>query len=302
MMSPSGIQRLLEEIAVADEAEATALLERWNVVQARIQVAYRLRWFTPAEDQIIRKDYAAYVPTIEIARKLKRDEGTVRGHIYTLGLSRSGLVSKALAWAPPHLRAQLGQIPDQAFLTECHRWRDQQRELKRAALNAAYDTRSRIVQEKCAEIDAGPDVGQREKMIAKRLAGATLQEVANQHGVTRERVRQVTTQPAMWEQARIKAKAKAKVKAKGKAKMQRLAAQHTVLVDREYRHLLKTWKLALPEAKARFLCALQPNAAPDHERPLNDVPAAAAEPVQSNDDSVTDSTANEEETSNAGRM
>jgi hypothetical protein len=247
-------------------------------------LAYRRRTFTPDEDALIRKDYAAYVSITEIARKLNRSYSAIRQRTYLLRLVRSGAISQVLQWAPPHLRAQLGQIPDQAFLDACHLWRDQQR---RFALNAAYVARSRIIQEKCAAIDAIPGLPRRAKMLAKRLAGATLQEVGNQHGVTREYVRQVTAQPTVREKA--KGKRIGRLPSQPSKKMRRLATRHSALVDAEFRHLLKAWRLALPEVKARFLCALQPDNPPDHEHPL-DVPAATAEHVQSNDGSALSAT------------
>jgi hypothetical protein len=161
-----------------------------------------LRRFTPDEDELIRKDYAAYVPTIEIARKLKWSEGAVRGRIHTLRLFRSRYLSRALAWAPPHLRAQLGQIPDQAFIDACYLWRDQQRELAKDATDAERAAHSRMVQAQCAEIDARHDLTRREKMMAKRMAGMTLQEIGAQHGVTPSRSRwQLSTASGIYRSA-----------------------------------------------------------------------------------------------------
>jgi hypothetical protein len=116
----------------------------------------------------------------------------------------------------------------------------------------------------------------------------------------------VTTQLATREQAKAEAEGKGVGRRLGgtnRNKMEQLAAQHDALVEAEYRYLLRTWKSALPEARARFLCALQPDTAPDHEHPP-DAPAAtadAAEHTQSNDGPVVDGAVDKEETSEAGR-
>lgn len=53
-------------------------------------------FFTPEEDDIIRKDYAAYVPIREIARKLGRSKSGVHQRTFRLALRRPELAAK---WA-----------------------------------------------------------------------------------------------------------------------------------------------------------------------------------------------------------
>ena len=116
-------------------------------------MARKLRRFTPAEDEVIRTDWAAYVSTDEIAKKLGRDEGTLRQRIFMLGLRRDALVSHALRWAPPHLAARAGAVPDEAFLAACHAWRDEQRALIKAHNVAEHAAISKEIEAQCAAID-----------------------------------------------------------------------------------------------------------------------------------------------------
>jgi hypothetical protein len=151
------------------------------------------RRFTEDEDRIIRTDYPAHVPTIEIARKLQRDEGTVRQRILYLGLRRSAVATKMLGWAPDHLKGRLEELGAEQFIKACYEWRDEQKAMAAHAGADAEKAACDAIEKAAAEIDARHDISRDQKMIAKRLAGMTLEEIAQQHGVTRERVRQIVS-------------------------------------------------------------------------------------------------------------
>jgi hypothetical protein len=157
-----------------------------------------MRRFTSEEDAIIRRDYAAHVPTIRIARRLNRSNSAIRQRVFYLGMCRSNNITRVMAWAPPHLRAQfdLSEISSQAFLDACYEWRNQQRERNAAAREAETLAHSEAVQAQCAVIDQRADLTRREKIVAKRLAGMTLDAIGKQHGLTRERVRQIAAKVA----------------------------------------------------------------------------------------------------------
>jgi hypothetical protein len=151
-----------------------------------------LRRFTPEEDDVIRRDYAAYVPTQEIAWRLERDEGTVRQRILHLNLRRSMMVSLALRWAPQHLKERLPEMPADEFLAACATWREEENDKLQNAEQEQRDQRRHELQQIAADIDMRRDLSRNQKMILKRSAGMTLESVAQQHGLTRERVRQLT--------------------------------------------------------------------------------------------------------------
>lgn len=150
------------------------------------------RIFTAEEDTIIKADYRAYISTIEIARKLGRDEGTLRQHIYRLKLKRSNSVSVVMAWAPEHIRARLTELSAEQFLTECYAWRDEQNALSTKSVSDEKEKNREHLAALCAEIDQRADISRNAKMVAKRMAGMSLEDIGRQHSLTRERVRQLT--------------------------------------------------------------------------------------------------------------
>lgn len=153
-----------------------------------------LRRFTAEEVTTITKMYLEYAPTIAIARVLGRDEGTVRQKVLHLGLRRSNYVSRALGWAPPHIRERVSTLLPNEFLEECYAWRESQQEGWRLLSKEESERRFAELTATCAEIDASVSLTRNEKMVAKRIAGATLQVIGDQHGITRERVRQLTSE------------------------------------------------------------------------------------------------------------
>jgi hypothetical protein len=142
--------------------------------------------FTRDELDVIRADFAAYVPVPEIARKLNHTVGTIRQKIFRMGLRRSVRVSRALAWAPPHLADRVTSMSPADFVDTCLKWRDEQRQQKLAAETAH---RAQVY----AEIDQRHDLSRNDKLIAQRNAGMTLRAIGRQYGLSRERVRQLTS-------------------------------------------------------------------------------------------------------------
>jgi hypothetical protein len=141
-----------------------------------------------SEDRaLLTADYAAYVSVPEIAAKLGRGVHAVRRQISIYGLRRSRYAMRVLRRAPEHLRALLGRVPDDQWLREYRAWRKAQTEAAREERRARLAASRR-------EID-GSDTSRNEKVAAKRALGMTLEAIAQQHGITRERVRQITAPP-----------------------------------------------------------------------------------------------------------
>src|SRR5678815_281698 len=93
-----------------------------------VRIKFRNRRWSAEELATLRDDFHSYRPTLEIARKLKRSEGTVRGKIHQLRLRRSSTISKILPWAPEELKAQLGEMSAPDWIEACYKWRDEQPE------------------------------------------------------------------------------------------------------------------------------------------------------------------------------
>ena len=164
-------------------------IESYAMPKGRNPRELGLRRFTPKECALIKKDFAAYVPVSETANKLGRSEGTVKQKALQLGLRRPRLSTRL---APAHLKALAGKIPADEWRAKYSSW--QRKQLLRAQAQGAQ-AQERAAQEtaaKCAEIDAREHLTRDEKIAAKRAAGVTLQAIGDQHGITRERARQIT--------------------------------------------------------------------------------------------------------------
>lgn len=160
--------------------------------------AAKVRWasprrFTPEEDAIIKADYAAYVPTLTIAHKLKRGEGVVRQRLLVLGLHRSLAVSILMRFAPEELRGQVQALGEEAFIEAVYEHRAKEQEAITQASNAEAAIHQQRMDALVEEILADTSLKRTEKMIAMRAAGLTLKAVGNLYGITRERVRQITS-------------------------------------------------------------------------------------------------------------
>jgi hypothetical protein len=111
-----------------------------------------MRRFTDDEGASIVRDYEGYVPTDEIAAKIRRTEQTVRRRIKRLGLHR--------------------------------RWTDDaaQADERAHAIHAAQ----------AAEIDSDNSLPRNQKTSAMRALGFNNEEIAKHYRITRDRVRQIT--------------------------------------------------------------------------------------------------------------
>jgi DNA-directed RNA polymerase sigma subunit (sigma70/sigma32) len=134
--------------------------------------------------------YRTYVPVREIARRLYRSVGVIRQLTLQLNLHRSTQVSMCLKWAPRHLAVQATELDPQAFCDACFAWRAEHRAAKAARKLKQRALKALQLKLVCADIDQTP-LSRNAKIYAKRQAGMTLEAVSKQHGITRERVRQI---------------------------------------------------------------------------------------------------------------
>jgi hypothetical protein len=140
--------------------------------------------YSPEEDAIIRADYAAHVPMEVTAAKLRRSFGSLCQHIMRLRLfrdnrktrlaNRYGVEALSLSDDPNEIRRQLKE-------------RDRLRELERRAAEA-FKVKSAL-DDMVEAIASGAD--RVTSFRAALLQGATLQQVGDCVGLTRERVRQL---------------------------------------------------------------------------------------------------------------
>lgn len=145
---------------------------------------YSTRLFTPDEDQIIRERHAAFVPVDEIAKSLNRTTGSLKQRIFHLGLHRDGRKVKLAARYGLDI---LNLSDDPGKIQEALKAKKQQEKEARDA-------------EHVAEVEAALSL-MKEALIrgedraivyrAALIRGATLQQIGDIVGVTRERVRQI---------------------------------------------------------------------------------------------------------------
>jgi hypothetical protein len=155
-------------------------------------VQYHVRRFTAEDVETIRRDWDAYVPLQVMAQKLDRTYGTLRQKVRELGLRRSGPVFKCFQGAPEHLKSRRALLSDEDFIAACKHWRKQ--EQRKIAAKRAEDRRQIV--EIARTISRRTDLDRRAKMKLMRKAGATLKEVGQCFGITRQRVDQIiTTEP-----------------------------------------------------------------------------------------------------------
>jgi len=180
------------------------------------------RRFTPDEIDIIRWDFAAYVPVTEIAKRIGHSVGTVRQKILSLGLTRDSRVTCALRYAPPELVARRAEMTNDEFVAEAKKWR--------AGINRRHRAARDIRVRAALDAIAAGDGSRPKKMRAMRDAGATLEEIGARFGITRERVRQVTSDAYVRRQ---------RAKTNGRAA--------------PIKTILRMWKAATPAHRAAFL-------------------------------------------------
>jgi len=205
-----------------------------------------IRRFTPDEDAVLTADYLGYVPTHDIAVKLNRSNGVIRQRVLALGLRRNSLVTRCLAWAPDHLKARVTEMSTDEFITACYEWRDNLEATAKREVETDRNAQRIHLAHIVTEIDKTRDMTRNEKMIAKRVAGLTLEQIAQQHGLTRERVRQLTSQtyidrrgePVLERMARMD---------------KRYGQQRQELMDRAYQRLIDQWHKTPLEMQNLFI-------------------------------------------------
>jgi excisionase family DNA binding protein len=211
---------------------------------------YTLRRFTAEEDKIITDDYAAYVMTRVTAEKLGRDVGTVRQRIFALGLRRSAIVTRAMQWAPEHLRAQLDAMAPEEWVQACYAWRDQQHEIAKTA-GAAEAERIQVEQAQvAAEIQQRDDLSRNDKIKAMRMAGLTLEQIGATYGI--ERVRQISD--PNYRPLPAKAYTPQDKLAKLEERQQREREQ---IMQQAAQRLLDVWNVTPEEARTEFLAMIK---------------------------------------------
>ena len=206
------------------------------------------RRFTIEERLAIRDDYLRYVPIRETAVRLGRSEGVVGQEIHRQKLRRSGLVSHAMRWAPGHLLADVGKVSDNVFIQRCYDWREDMLAGVQAQSDADKARAAEEMAVAAAAIDQRADLDRVEKMIAKRMLGMTLESIGDQHGLTRERVRQLTSP----EYIAAKTDPVDRI-AKLDAKIDKLQAKREAILKKNLRRLVAAWDCSSEEIRDEFL-------------------------------------------------
>ena len=210
-----------------------------------------VRRFTPDENARLVADFNAYVPTIEIARRLGRSEEVVRQRVLYLGLRRSGYVTKALAWAPEHLKAVLLESGEKAFIDACYAWREQERAWDREKTASEIDAENSRIAHEAALIDARTDLTRNQKMVSKRVLGMTLEAIGKQVGITHERVRQLTSVDYILSHRQSKKNFYSV--ASIDQQIWNLKAEKEILIGSEAGKLIQCWKNTSVESQELFL-------------------------------------------------
>jgi hypothetical protein len=150
-----------------------------------------IRHYTPADREVVRRDYTAFVPVEQTARRLNRSPESIRQQILHMGLHRRGRVSLALTWAPRHLRALFGTLPDDEWVDRCYEWRSGRERQRADRERQARERQDRQLAAIGAAILARKGMSRDEKIVAMRVRGLALLAIGQQFGLTRERVRQI---------------------------------------------------------------------------------------------------------------
>jgi hypothetical protein len=207
------------------------------------------RW-TPEEDEIIRADFADYIDVRVTAAKIGRDTGTLRQRIYQFHLKRDQGITRLLRWCPEHLKPLLKTRGVDAFREVYDREQQQIREAEsEAGPEAKSAEENEEITRRVMEIDSSLE--RREKMMAMRAIGLTLQEIGDRFGLSRERVRQLTDLDfAPYKPRTGSVKNLSSINEKLKAK---LAANRRRMQEKTISDLLELWNFADSKTRADFL-------------------------------------------------
>jgi len=212
------------------------------------------RRFTPEEDAIIRADYSDYIDVRVIAIKLNRDYGTVRQRIFYLKLKRDSSVSRILKWCPEHLTPILKEKGSVAFIESVNAHCQQAEEDELANVTAVSAKEKSEIAARIAEIQARPELERREKMMAMRALGMTLESIGGQFGLTRERARQLTDPNFVRHISQEPRKGSIKNLINVNAKLEeRIADNKRRIKSKTFATLIECWGSADGETRNEFL-------------------------------------------------
>lgn len=183
--------RALSDDGMPDSAIAEQLPRRSRSAVTAMRGILGLRkrnhWqrYSDDDDRIIREEYRKFTEVVDIAKKIKRTVGSVRQRIVTLGLARDGRKTRLAARFGVDI-LKLSNDPSQILANI-----RAEEEAKRAELKAQRAAQvARALDIMATAIAEGGD--RRAAFQAAMLAGATLQDVGDRVGLTRERIRQIT--------------------------------------------------------------------------------------------------------------
>lgn len=144
-----------------------------------------MRRFTPQEDQIIRDDYASYVPVEEIAAKLDRSWGVIRQRILKLRLTRDSRRTVLVKnFGPDVLNLALDVDGIKAIIAQ--NMLEEQKALmaeNQLQLKGILDATEAAVWNKT--------MTRAEAFAKAQEAGCSMESIGRRFGITRERVRQI---------------------------------------------------------------------------------------------------------------
>ena len=151
-----------------------------------------MRFFTPQDLAKLVKMHGDYVSDKEMAKSLGRSVGVIRQKIFHMKLRRRPYVTGYLArGVPPHVEKVLREEGPDAFLRAVRIWRaEEDAEIKRLSREADEEDEAAAMED-VHVIMARNDLTRREKIIACRELGLTLEFTGELFGITRERVRQI---------------------------------------------------------------------------------------------------------------
>jgi hypothetical protein len=211
---------------------------------------YKLARWQPEDVNTLKEDFFKYVPAEEIAIKLKRSYGVVRNKIFQLKLRRSATITRVLKWAPDDLKKAVTTMAPDAWLEACYKWRDAQP--KDSGIDE--DAELEKLNELCIDIDKDVELTRNDRLIAKRMAGASLEAIARQHGLTRERVRQLTSPKYIIDKYERQNAGAALTLLN--SEIERLVERRDHLTERVLQQLHTLWKVAPQSIKDSFLAEI----------------------------------------------
>jgi hypothetical protein len=189
------------------------------------------KFFTRAEDGVLKARYCAYVRVEDVAAELGRSPGVIQQRVLVLGLRRDHNLTRALHDWAPHLLAKVGKVSEKALLKECRDYHRDMLDRELAAAERLADENAARLKQETERIINNDVLSRHEKLQQLRALGLTLRKLGNIFDLSTERVRQLLL-PAYGERLQRR---------KAKAEMR--------LMNR----LLRLWEKMPREVRAAFL-------------------------------------------------